>query len=252
MLAVPGYLRVDDVEGQRLAAFDVLWPDANRFRYRAWAAESPKRYLAGAVVIGTVDQVLLSSLMVSHAHLRATSLLRHLLVVDEVHASDHYMTRILEDVLARHAKSGGHALLLSATLGAEARARLLWAGSASRTAVSRDDATAAPYPLVSQRAIGTREGVRTAAICHDGRTREIGVEPVPLMENEVELARQALAAAQVGAKVLILRNTVADCIATQQAVEELAHEQPELLFSCAGVVAPHHGRFCADGSPRAR
>jgi CRISPR-associated endonuclease/helicase Cas3 len=34
------------------------------------------------VAVGTVDQMLLSSLMVSHAQLRATALLRHLLVVD--------------------------------------------------------------------------------------------------------------------------------------------------------------------------
>ncbi|MDB4914145.1 MAG: CRISPR-associated helicase/endonuclease Cas3, partial [Gemmatimonadetes bacterium] len=119
ILAVPGYLRVDDTEGRRheLARFDVLWPDAERFRYRGWAAEGPKRYLAGCIVVGTVDQVLLSSLRVGHAHMRATSLMRMLLVVDEVHASDAYMTRILEDVLARHRRAGGHALLLSATLG---------------------------------------------------------------------------------------------------------------------------------------
>ncbi|CAG0963323.1 partial CRISPR-associated endonuclease/helicase Cas3, partial [Gammaproteobacteria bacterium] len=91
VLAVPGYLRVDDAEGQRLPHFEVLWPDRDRFRYRAWAAENPKRYLVGCIVVGTIDQVLLSSLMVGHAHLRASALLRHLLVVDEVHASDAYM-----------------------------------------------------------------------------------------------------------------------------------------------------------------
>jgi CRISPR-associated endonuclease/helicase Cas3 len=89
---------------------------------------NPKRFLAGCIVVGTVDQVLLSSLLVRHAHLRATALLRDLLVVDEVHASDAYMARILEDVLARHWMAGGHAILLSATLGSEARMRLLAPG----------------------------------------------------------------------------------------------------------------------------
>ncbi|MCP4657563.1 MAG: CRISPR-associated endonuclease Cas3'', partial [bacterium] len=82
VLAVPGYISVDDVEGVPLPHFDVRWSD-EEFRYRAWAGEHPKRYLAGAIVVGTVDQVLLSALMVSHAHMRATALLRHLLVVDE-------------------------------------------------------------------------------------------------------------------------------------------------------------------------
>lgn len=51
-------------EPRRLAPFEVLWPDHERFRYRAWASENAKRYLVGCIVVGTVDQVLLSSLMV--------------------------------------------------------------------------------------------------------------------------------------------------------------------------------------------
>ncbi|MBN1578080.1 MAG: CRISPR-associated endonuclease Cas3'' [Chitinispirillaceae bacterium] len=75
ILAVPGYLRTDDTTGLRLAPFEVLWndDDKERFRYRGWAAEHPKRYLAGCIIVGTVDQVLFSSLTVSHAHLRATA-----------------------------------------------------------------------------------------------------------------------------------------------------------------------------------
>lgn len=118
VLAVPGYPEVDGAKGQRLAPFEVLWPEEVReqlcTRYRGWAVENPKRYLAGAIIVGTIDQVLLSTLAVSHSHLRATSLLRLLLVVDEVHASDSYMTRLLEAVLERQVAAGGHALLMSA------------------------------------------------------------------------------------------------------------------------------------------
>ncbi len=61
--AVPGYIKADDAEGVPLPAFEVRWPDDPRDlqRERRWAAEHPKRYLAGAVVVGTVDQVLLSA-----------------------------------------------------------------------------------------------------------------------------------------------------------------------------------------------
>ncbi len=125
VLAVPGYLRVDDQEGQLLTQFDFLWPDADqrKNRHRTWAAENSKRYLAGSVVVGTINQVLLSTLVVGHAHLRATSLSRLYLVVDEVHASDTYMTTLLDRVLAFHLALGGHALLMSATLGTAAQAR---------------------------------------------------------------------------------------------------------------------------------
>ena len=120
-LAVPGYLRVDSDEGQALPdGKGVLWP-AVADRDRAWAAERPKRYLAGAVMVGTVDQIMLGALRVKHAQLRSGPMLRLLLVVDEVHASDACMTEILRNALAQHAAAGGHALLLSATPGSLAR-----------------------------------------------------------------------------------------------------------------------------------
>jgi len=240
VLAVPGYLRVDDTEGQRLPRFDVLWPDHDRFRYRGWAAEGPKRFLAGCIVIGTIDQVLLSTLMVRHAHLRASALLRHLLVVDEVHASDAYMERILQDVLARHLGAGGHALLLSATLGSEARGRLLRPGQRS-DGPPLEEAIATPYPLLTHRSTS----VETVPLRADGSTRTVRLIPEPWLETVERVAARALAAAMEGAKALVIRNTVADCIATQEQLELLAANRgrSELLFSCCGVPAPHHARF---------
>jgi CRISPR-associated endonuclease/helicase Cas3 len=240
VLAVPGYLRVDDVQGTRLPAFEVLWPDQDRFRYRAWAAENPKRYLTGCIVVGTIDQVLLSSLMVGHAHLRATSLLRHLLVVDEVHASDAYMARILEDVLARHLAAGGHAILLSATLGGEARTRLLHAGK-REIAPTFADAQAAPYPLMTHR----NEADKTVAIGSDGLNRVVRMGILPLLDYPERVAAEALGAGMRGAKVLVIRNTVNDCVKTQIELERLADAKgrSDVLFTCAGVAAPHHALF---------
>ncbi len=240
VLAVPGYLRVDHVEGERLPPFTVLWPEHDRFRYRAWAAENAKRYLVGCVVVGTIDQVLLSSLMVGHAHLRATSLLRHLLVVDEVHASDAYMARILEDVLERHQAAGGHALLLSATLGSETRTRLLHPGEQVRPPTLAD-AKAAPYPLITHRT----KDERTIAVPRDDARRVVEIAMSPWMETPATLATEAVTAAGRGAKVLVIRNTVRNCLATQEAIERAvgAQDGPDVLFACAGHPAPHHARF---------
>ncbi len=208
-LAVPGYLKVDDVTGQRrLAPFEVLWNDdeRERWRFRGWAAEHAKRYLAGAVVVGTVDQVLLSALMVPHAHLRAASLLRHLLVVDEVHASDTYMTRVLEHVLSRHLEAGGHALLMSATLGAVARYRLLPRGGAD-SAGSLQEACAVPYPVVTESVAGTVPQVR--GLQRSGQSRIVRVRVVPCASEPKTIADEALAAAQQGARVLAWISTAA-------------------------------------------
>ncbi|MEO8257369.1 MAG: CRISPR-associated helicase Cas3' [Acidobacteriota bacterium] len=242
ILAVPGYLRVDDVVGEKLPAFEVLWPDSDRdrFRYRAWAAESAKRYLVGCIAVGTVDQVLLSSLMVTHAHLRATALLRHLLVVDEVHASDAYMTRILESVLARHMTAGGHALLLSATLGSEARASLL---HPEKRAIPQEleAAETTPYPLITHRA----EHDQAVLVRSDGSGRVVELVARPWLEDPAAVARMAFAAALQGAKTLVIKNTVRDCLTTQQAIEREAEAsgRRDVLFACAGLAAPHHSRF---------
>lgn len=240
VLAVPGYLRVDDVEGSRLAPFDVQWPDEGRFRFRAWAAEAPKRYLAGCLVVGTIDQVLLSCLMVSHAHLRATALLRHLLVVDEVHASDTYMTAILEVVLRRHRDAGGHAVLLSATLGGEARARLCRPLAASEMP-TWDEVSRTPYPLVTHR--GDLDLNRPVG--NGSRDRRISLSTRPWMEDPENIAAKAIEVARGGARVLVIRNTVTDCIGTQLALEAEARASgaAEVLFTCAHVPAPHHALF---------
>jgi CRISPR-associated endonuclease/helicase Cas3 len=243
VLAVPGYLEVDGSSGVRMPHFRVLWPD-EPLRDRGWAAEHPKRYLAGTVAVGTVDQALLSALTVSHAHLRSTALLRHLLVVDEVHASDAYMTRIVEEVLDHHLAAGGHALLMSATLGAAAGGRFFFpAGLLSWHTPPPAAAVAQPYPLVS---------FRQGAHAHHGVVRAGGMQPkaveielVAEMEDPGAIARRALAAARAGARVLVLRNTVAGCVETQLAVEALASGVGEeaYLFHCNGVLAPHHARF---------
>jgi len=242
VLAVPGYFRVDAIRWGRgeLPPFEVLWPDADRFRYRGWAGEHPKRYLAGTVSVGTIDQVLLSSLMVAHAHLRATTMLRQLLVVDEVHASDVYMSRILEEVLDRHLRAGGHALLLSATLGGEARARFV-SPRARSVSPALSAAAAAPYPLLTHRSgIVTEFGIE-----HGRQDKLVRLELNPWMDSPDEIAHAAVDAARQGAKVLVLRNTVSGCIATQQAVEAIVVQAGlgSLLFRCAGRPAPHHARF---------
>jgi CRISPR-associated endonuclease/helicase Cas3 len=242
VLAVPGYLRVDADVGQRMAGYEVLWSENRGWPESAsrWSAEQPKQYLASAIAVGTIDQVLLASLQVNHAHLRATALLRQLLVIDEVHASDPYMEVLLRQVLAWHVRAGGHALLLSATLGGELRARLLAPGARRVAAPSLAEAIAVPYPLFSTPAGAV--AVQTA-----GAPKAIRVEALGAIDDPVAVATLAAVAARAGAKVLIVRNTVAACLATQEALEhELAGEQ-QLLFGVAvggkRVAAPHHSRY---------
>jgi CRISPR-associated endonuclease/helicase Cas3 len=245
ILAVPGYLNVDDRAGHALPNFNVLWNDADRerWRYRGWAAEHPKRYLAGSIVVGTIDQALLSTLMVSHAHMRATSLLRHLLVVDEVHASDSYMSALLSHVLDHHLSADGHALLMSATLGSSARQRLFAGRSRQMQPAALDQEAAHPYPLVTIRIANEIPTAHTVE--STSAPRIIAHHLETWIEDEGAVAAAALEAAAGGGRVLVLRNTVGDCVATQRRVELLAKEtgREALLFRCASIPTPHHARY---------
>jgi len=239
VLAVPGYLQAGAHHGQRLPGYEVLWPDAPdaETKARRWAAEHPKRYLCATIAVGTIDQVLLCALETGHAHLRATALLRQLLVVDEVHASDAYMNTILRRVLQFHTQAGGRALLLSATLGEGMRAGLL---SPRRRTPPRPlaDAIRVAYPAV-------HVGGAVQPVAADGRSKTVHMEPLAALEQPHVVAALAAQAARAGARVLVVRNRVADAIATQEALEQELADARELLFSVNGIPAPHHSRFAA-------
>jgi CRISPR-associated endonuclease/helicase Cas3 len=243
ILAVPGYVRADGEDAKELLPhFRVLWPDSpdDAAAHRRWAAENPKRYLAAAAAIGTIDQVLLSGIATRHAHLRGAALLRALLVVDEVHASDAYMTALLRGVLHRHISAGGHAVLLSATLGGTAREELVRTGQRRRPLRHSADALIeVPYPAVSD--VG---GSRKVEPC----LSEKRVEAIlaPWLDMPEQIGGAALAAAREGARVLIIRNTVAGTVAVQRAVEAMVQRDDNVLFRANGVIAPHHGRFATE------
>ncbi len=242
VLAVPGYICVDDVEACRLPGFEVLWndDDKERMRYRAWAAEAPKRYLAAGIAVGTIDQVLLSTLAVSHAHLRASALSRQLLVVDEVHASDTYMTTLLESVLKSHLQTHGHAFLMSATLGQELAGRYRRILDPSHLTPSLGDAQLAAFPVIcGQNAQATTVISASSAIL----AKSVQIEEQRIAESVTDIAALAVASASQGASVLVLRNTVADCRETQRAIEAI---NDSYLMRCGKICAPHHSRYAKE------
>jgi CRISPR-associated endonuclease/helicase Cas3 len=191
------------------------------------------------VAVGTIDQALLGAIRVKHAHMRSSSLLRHLLVVDEVHASDVYMERLLTSLLAQHTQAGGHALLLSATLGSSARNRLL--GAQYDRPVALNEAIALPYPSISTSIAQTPRKHASASrekLVHVGLDFRIG--------DPEAVARLAFEAAEQDAKVLVVRNLHRSAVATAEALQRLAPSHDPTVFRCHGVPTLHHGRFARE------
>jgi CRISPR-associated endonuclease/helicase Cas3 len=237
--ALPGYAPADGATAVRLPDFRVLWsddPEDARAGER-WAAEAPKRFLAATVAVGTIDQALLGVLQVRHAHLRHALTARSLLVIDEVHASDAYMGVLIERLINAHTALGGHVLLLSATLGARARTRYLSVKPSAAVVPELAAAVAAPYPAISD-----ASGLRATR----GATREkhVTCQCADCIDDPVRIAALAIAAAATGAKVLVIRNTVPDAVATFAALPDRSW-----LFAAQGVVTLHHSRFSREDRP---
>ncbi|MDP3872858.1 MAG: CRISPR-associated helicase Cas3' [Methyloversatilis sp.] len=243
--ALSGYAAADGETPKSLPDFKVLWSDepSDAEAGRRWACENAKRFLAAPVAVGTVDQVLLGTLQVKHAHMRHALAARSLVVIDEVHASDAYMAVLIERLIAAQVALGGHVLLLSATLGAAARVRYLAAGTRKAPQFpSLTQAIDLPYPAISDFA-----GLRATS----GAKREkvVAWQCDDSIDVPQRVATVALEAAAQGARVLVIRNTVPAAIATLAALEA-ATPCAAWLFHHAGVVTLHHSRFSREDRPK--
>jgi CRISPR-associated endonuclease/helicase Cas3 len=84
-----------------------------------------KRLLLSPHVVGTIDNILLAGAQVKHVSLHHLAFAQKVVVLDEVHAADIYMSEFLERALEWLGASQVPVVLLSATLPASIRQRLI-------------------------------------------------------------------------------------------------------------------------------
>ncbi|MCZ7575409.1 MAG: CRISPR-associated helicase Cas3' [Ardenticatenaceae bacterium] len=104
-----------------------------------------KRSLLATFGVGTVDQALMSVLQTHHFFVRLFALSRKTVIFDEVHAYDSYMSILFERLLAWLRAVGTSVVILSATLPADTRRRLVRAYLGQKAAEVPD----ASYPAVT-------------------------------------------------------------------------------------------------------
>ncbi len=167
-----------------------------------WLADSKKKALLADVGVGTIDQALLAVLPARHQSLRLLGLVGKVLLVDEVHAYDSYMFKLLESLLEFHARQGGSVVLLSATLPYAMREKLVAAFEIGLNRSPSDLASMA-YPLVThisateekEQYIDTREEVKRLV-------------EVRRIETQSAIIEQIQHAVKQGECVCWIRNTV--------------------------------------------
>ena len=156
-------------------------------------------------VVGTVDQVLFAALKSRHVMLRHLALAGKVVVIDEVHAYDVFMSRYLDRALHWLGAYGTPVVLLSATLPAARRAELLAAYDSGHAGEPTPVTEVPGYPVViasglPPRPVAASGAPRTVAIEHLAEDLDLAD-----LDALVALLRERL---RDGGCAVVIRNTV--------------------------------------------
>jgi len=161
-----------------------------------------RRGLLAPIGVGTIDQVLMGALRARFAPLRVWGVADKVVIVDEVHAYDVYMSTLLYRLLEWLGALEVPVVVLSATLPAERKARLIASYSGSEPPLDRS------YPSVT---VVSPAGRRRVLAVSPSKVRQIEVEKIPTGEpaDPGILAELATEWCRQDANVLVVCNTVA-------------------------------------------
>lgn len=186
-----------------------------------------KKAMLAAFTATTVDQVLLAALKDRHLPLRHLGLAGKVVVVDEVHAYDTWMSSYLAKALTWLAAYRVPVILVSATLPPSRRAQLV----AAYTGTADPSVEAATgYPLVT-----TATPARTSIVeaPRSARSSTLTVDH----QGWGDALRHAVDAYRSGGCVLVVRNTVANATETFGVLRDLGIPSGDLTLA--------HSRFLA-------
>ncbi len=192
----------------------------------SWLADNRKKALLADVGVGTIDQALLAVLPARFQSLRLFGLASHILIVDEVHAYDPYMNKLLQNLLAFHAALGGSAILLSATLPTHIRRDFIAAFARGCDDQQKPELESSAYPLATaySKKAGTQE---TPVEAMPQRRCSVAVS---IVVDESEVVRQIVEAANKGWCVCWIRNTVHDALNGYTQLKAILSKDRLMLF----------------------
>ncbi|MGP3947186.1 CRISPR-associated helicase Cas3' [Streptomyces sp. 7N604] len=209
-----------------------------------------KRGLLSPLAVGTIDQLLFAATRTKHVMLRMAGLSGKVVILDEVHAADVYMSQFLKEGLRWLGQAGVPVVLLSATLPPGQRRELLESyvgGEGKESASGPEIPEPDGYPSVTA-VWGTEQGV--GHLVEDTQPwrgdLSVGVEVLPELARQqtdeagspgdATVARLLEDRLADGGCALVIRNTVARAQATFQTLRAVFGEEVRLL----------HGRLHAE------
>lgn len=198
-----------------------------------------RRGLLTPWAVGTVDQAMMSALKVRYGSLRQLGLSNKVLIIDEVHSYDTYMSTIIDRLLRWCGEMGVPVILLSATLQVGRKGQLLSAYAGQD--LPEEYQTPQAYPLITY--INSSGAVKYAEVQGTSNEKQVQLAVLSGGLNHLDrVAEKAIDTVKLGGCLCIFMNTVTEAQQLYQITSELLKEMPEygeielILF---------HGRFCA-------
>lgn len=235
LMARAGRVAAVDVDEETAPPSVRRQPDDGRRRAgaelvaHAWLRGRKKAMLA-SFVTGTVDQLLFMGLKSRHLALRHLALAGKVVVIDEAHAYDTYMSVYLDRVLSWLGAYRVPVVVLSATLPATRRRELLQAYAGDGAGAAAGEGVEAPaYPLLTAVVPGGVPVVRHPRA--SGRAADVEVER--LADDLDVLAGRLEDELAGGGCALVVRNTVKRVLETARVLRErFGEEAVTVAHSC--------------------
>lgn len=178
-----------------------------------------KKAMLSSFVAGTIDQLLFAGLKSRHLALRHLAIAGKVVVIDEAHAYDTYMSVYLDRVLSWLGTYRVPVVVLSATLPATRRRELVEAYAGRQKGDTRDFdavAQAEDYPLLTAVGPGKSPVLRRPSVS----SRGVDVELERVDDDLLLLADRLGNELEGGGCVLVVRNTVRRVLEAAGALRE--------------------------------
>jgi CRISPR-associated endonuclease/helicase Cas3 len=175
-----------------------------------WFTSSRKPLLA-PFGTGTIDQALMACIGAKHSALRLFALSGKVVVIDEVHSYDPYTSALVDQLIRWLLEVGCTVIVLSATLAAKRRRQMI-----EKAGAFEPDPPPSDYPLITK-VVGetaTHHPVIDPAIV------ETKVHLLHIDSADSDFIESVARAAESGACVVVIRNTVATAQQTFCAIKE--------------------------------
>lgn len=178
-----------------------------------------RKGLLGQYAVGTVDQAMFAATVVRYGALRLLGLSNKVLIIDEIHSYDAYMSRIITRLLEWCAAMDVPVVLLSATLPPVIKKKLLEPYT--------DQELSGAYPLIT--AVDENWRVEEKCVGTVYHRLESDLEELPILNSPDMIAETACEMVRDGGCICVLMNTVREAQAVYTSVRKL-YDGDLLLF----------------------